>query len=293
MKKIFTMILAVAGSLSLWADDVVTAKDLQKWRHNSAASELVDDALRVRVQTLPRGAWGSIGNYIKGYSTKHYIQIKLGEMESASVAPRAANSSSNGGQFGFIYTGVNTFKVPPHAARNFYLALMMLGNRQEKVGPWIDFQEVRTTLDPFNAPVVTLDSGDTIKVGSKLKITLKTKETLSADPVVRFCLTPGFADYRFNAQESITLKKNGDVYTAELTVDDNALMVPNLKVKYNIVAMTTLNGVNCYYNIPSMGISLPAFLYAALYSAPFLSALMQASSSVKTAPVSPMTFRMI
>ena len=246
------LIPAAVLSFSCIADDVVTAKDLQKWRHSSVTSELAGDSLRARVQTLPRGAWGTIGNYIKGYSTNHFLQIKLGEMESASVAPGAANSSTNGGRFGNIYSGVNTFRIPKHAAKTFYLALTLLGDRREKVGPWIDFQEVRTTLDPFNAPVVTLDKGDTIKVGSKLKITLKTKETLSSDPVVRFCLTPGFADYRFNAQDQITLKKSGaGEYSAELTVDKNALMVPNLaKVKYNVVAMTTLNGVNCYFNLP-------------------------------------------
>ena len=244
-------LLAFAAAILCFADDVITAKDLQKWKHNSAVSELTGDSLRARVQTLPRGAWGSIGQYIKGYSTSHYLQIRLGEMESASVAPGAANSSTGGKPFGKIYSGINTFRIPKHAAKVFYLSLTMLGDRREKVGPWIDFQEVRTTLDPINTPVVTLDKGDTIKVGSTLKITLKTKETLSADPVVRFCLTPGFADFRFNAQEKITLRKKGDVYTAELTVDKNALMVPNLpKIKYNIVAMTTLNGVNSYFNLP-------------------------------------------
>ncbi|MBQ9771309.1 MAG: hypothetical protein IJW23_05730 [Lentisphaeria bacterium] len=252
MKKIFSVVFALTGVFSLWADDVITAADLQKWRHSSATSEIVDGALRARVQTQPRGAWGSIGNYIKGHSTNHFLQIKLGEMESAIVAPGVANSSSNGGKIGNIYTGVNTFKIPPHAARTFYLALTMLGDRREKVGPWIDFQEVRTTLQPFNAPVVTLDKGDTVKVGSKLKITFRTKETLSALPSVRFCLSPGFADYKFNNQDKIVLKKSGDgIYTAEFTVDNNALMLPNTpQKKYSVMALTTINGINCYYTLP-------------------------------------------
>lgn len=251
MKWNILFLFFAAAAVSL-ADDVITAKDLQKWKHYSAVSELQDGMLRVRIQTQPRGAWGMIGNYIQGYSTKHYLQITLGELESATVAPGAANSSSGGKPFGKIYTGVNTFKIPPHAAKNFHLALTALGDRSEKVGPWFDYKEVRVTLDPFNTPVTVLEKGDTIKVGSKLKISLKTKETLSEDPVVRFCLTPGFADFRFNGQERIMLKKSGKgVYSAELTVDQNALMVPTLPgTQYNIVAMTTLNGTNCYYTLP-------------------------------------------
>lgn len=251
MKKYFLLSGLIA--LTAWAaDEVIPADALQKWKHHSVVSEMIDGSLRARVQTLPRGAWGQIGEYINGYSTKHFIQIRLGEMESSIVAPGASNASSNGGRIGQIYTGVNTFRVPPHAAKRFYLALTMLGNRNEKVGPWIDFEEVRTTLDPQDAPVVTLLDGDVIKVGSKLRITLKTKETLAFDPVVRFCLSPGFADYQFNGQEKITLKKTGNgVYSAELTVDKNALELPDVpKKKYDILALTVINGKNCYFTIP-------------------------------------------
>ena len=176
------MLLICLTASAVHADDTIIPLAQKDWKHFNANSETVEGALRVRIP---------IGRYISGETQEHYLQIRLGNMESAAAAPFCSNTSTNGGGIGALYSGLNTFKMPPHAAgRRFFLLLGMSGDRKEKFGPWVDFQEIRTTENPMNAPVVTLEKGDVVKVGSKLNITLRTAEILKEAPSVRFCLTP-------------------------------------------------------------------------------------------------------
>lgn len=224
-----------------------------KWKAYDIVYETVPDAVRLRVKTNGGKFWGHIAHSFPGGKADQYLQVSVGHMESATATPMCGNASKNGGAFGRLYTGYNTFKMPAHAQRgSFVLTLSMMGIRTAEVGPWCDFKEVRATNAPLNAPVVTLLNGNTIKIGSKLKITLKLEKDLDITPVVRFSLNPKFLPYQFNQQAQIPLKRIAPAtYEAELTVDKNAISYQSAKMKkYEIYAMVKINQTNCYYKIP-------------------------------------------
>ena len=246
------MLLVCLTASAAHADDTIIPLAQKDWKHFNANSETVEGALRVRIPTTGKKTWGTVGRYISGETQEHYLQIRLGNMESAAAAPFCSNTSTSGGRIGPLYSGLNTFKMPPHAAgRRFFLSLGMSGDRKAKFGPWVDFQEIRTTENPMNAPVVTLEKGDVVKVGSKLNITLHTADILKEAPCVRFCLTPRFLEYRFNKEKMIPLRRGSDgVYRAEVTVDKDALTFVSGKSKSRIAAVVKINGFNSYYVLP-------------------------------------------
>lgn len=248
--KVFC-VLAATTCISLCAIDVVIPVTKTDWQHHNAVSETIPDGLRVRIPTSGKKTWGSIGRYVSA-APGYFLQVKLGDMESAAAAPFCSNASKNGGRIGSLYSGLNTFKMPKLAAGDsFYCSFGMLGTPSAKVGPWVDFKEVRITENPLNTPVVSLVSGDVAKVGSKLEVRLRTAETVSGKIHVRFFLAPRIIDYRFNNMPQIELTPSGkNDYSATIEIDKNALSFQSAESKFAIMAMTQINGQNCYYALP-------------------------------------------
>ena len=244
--------------LSLLSAVVVSAADYvlpvtADWKSYDIVQENIPGAVRLRVKTNKNKFWGHIAHSYPKCVEGQFLQVTLGEMESSTAAPMCGNSSRNGGAFGRLYTGYNTFAIPKHAQRDsFMLTLSMMGIRTAEVGPWCDFKEVRTTTAPLNAPIVTLLEGDTIKVGSKLKIQLKLEKDLAITPEVRFSLNPKFLPFQFNKEKTVKLNRVAPAtYEAVITVDKNAISFSSAKTKkYELYAAVKINLTNCYYKIP-------------------------------------------
>ena len=172
MKKFLVGLMSLMSVIS-FAEDFVLPVSSQ-WKAYDVVFENIPEGVRLRVKTKGNKFWGHIGHTFPKGEADQYLQVVAGEMESSTAAPQCGNASRNGGAFGRVYTGYNTFKMPAHALRNhFMLTLSLMGTRNAEVGPWCDFKEIRATGEPLNAPVVTLLEGDTIKLGSKLKIRMK------------------------------------------------------------------------------------------------------------------------
>ncbi|MBQ9771360.1 MAG: hypothetical protein IJW23_06000, partial [Lentisphaeria bacterium] len=252
MKPQVFLFSLLSAALVTAADYVLPVSD--KWKSYDIVQESTPDAVRLRVKTNKNKFWGHIAHSFPKVTADQYLQVVVGEMESATANPQCGNASRNGGAFGRLYTGYNTFKMPNHALnRNgFVLTLALNGIRNADVGPWCDFKEVRATKNPLNAPVVTLLEGDTVKIGSKLKIQLRLAKDLAITPEVRFSLNPKFLPYQFNKDKSIKLQRVAPAtYEATFTVDKNAISFSSSKTKkYEIYASVKINLTNCYYKLP-------------------------------------------
>ncbi len=249
-KKI--VMAAVVLALTLFAADYVVPVN-HEWKTYDVVTENAASNLRLRVRRNGGKFWGHILKSFPKGEDGQYLQVVLGNMESSAAAPQCGNASRNGGAFGRLYSGYNTFAMPAHAKKgNFALTLSLMGVRTEDVGPWCDFKEVRVTEAPLFAPVVTLLEGDTIKVGSRLKIALKLDKDLAIEPVVRFSLNPKFLPYTFDGQNQVSLKKTAPaLYEAEITVNEKAISYSSASIKkYEIYAVTEINHMNCHFKIP-------------------------------------------
>lgn len=250
-KRIVSSALLILSAIAVAGDYVVPVTS--EWKAYDVVYENVSGGVRTRVKNRGSKFWGHIAVSFPKGNANQYLQVVVGDMESATADPQCGNASKNGGAFGRLYTGYNTFKMPAHAIRNsFVLTLAIKGIRNTEVGPWCDFKEVRATEAPLNAPVVTLLEGDTIKIGSKLKIRLQLEKDLDISPAVRFSLNPKFLPYRFNKENEIILKRTAPaVYEATFTVDENAISFDSSKTKkYEIYAMAKINQTSCYFKIP-------------------------------------------
>ena len=137
--KVKMLVLSLLTAVICSADYVLPVTP--EWKAYNIVYETIPDAVRLRVKTDGGKFWGHIAHSFPGGKADQYLQVVVGHMESASASPMCGNASRNGGAFGRLYTGYNTFKMPAHAQRgSFVLTLSMMGIRTAEVGPWCDSQ---------------------------------------------------------------------------------------------------------------------------------------------------------
>ena len=219
-----------------------------------AAIPVVDGALRLQVEPNASGNYSSFHTYVPAAPAEAFLQVQMGELENASAKPWVRNASTNGA----LWASVRRLEYILHASqrRSEFCAGFCSAGESPEIGTWVDYRQARIVRRPTNGLVVTVEGKnieDAIQVGDQLLFHYFAATDLGDATLTVDCfLYPQMIEYRCQAGTPIVLKPSDTdplVYSARVTIDDQALSVGAAEKAVLMAAVKVLGGYS-YYALP-------------------------------------------